>query len=123
MSGGACDFINWNREPYGSSVSFGGGLLQRRVGVGYAGGVDASFSCHHFEPSDWFAAASCLETWLLGFILVQCRHRYGYKYGGFHPEPATSEMTRKVSASEAIRRISSSSYSRRWQRTVSSKTG
>ncbi|KAH0869858.1 hypothetical protein HID58_076880, partial [Brassica napus] len=49
--------------------------------------------------------------------------RYGYKYGGVNLEPATSEMTRKVSASEAIRRISSSSYSCRWQRTVTSKTG
>ncbi|WZZ74249.1 hypothetical protein YC2023_085619 [Brassica napus] len=86
MSGGACDFINWNREPYGSSVSFGGGLLQRRVGVGYAGGVDgvlvgvlhsrlwlfqalfgaplafpASFSCHHFEPSDCEALSPFLQ--------------------------------------------------------------
>ncbi|CAN6984667.1 unnamed protein product, partial [Brassica oleracea var. botrytis] len=98
MSGEACDFIDRNREPLRVAgilerprpvgVSFGGGLLRRRFGVGYAGGVDASFSYHHFELSDWSAAASRLETWLLGFILVHCRHRYGYKYGGVHREPA-----------------------------------
>ncbi|CAN7022107.1 unnamed protein product [Brassica rapa subsp. trilocularis] len=59
MSGEACDFIDWNREPLrvagvlllfgGLEVSFGGGLLRRRVEVGYAGEVDASFSCHHFK--------------------------------------------------------------------------
>ena len=52
MSGVACDFIDWNREPLrvvrvlllfgGVEVSFGGGLLRRRVGVGYAGGVDGT---------------------------------------------------------------------------------
>lgn len=52
MSGEACDFIDWNREPLrvagvlllfgGLEVSFGGGLLRRRVEVGYAGEVDGT---------------------------------------------------------------------------------
>ncbi|KAH0854537.1 hypothetical protein HID58_063666 [Brassica napus] len=45
-------------------------------------------------------------------------HRDGYEFGGVNREPATPETTLELSASEATRRTSLSSDSRRWLRTV-----